>query len=325
MEFSEKRDVYADIATLYYLGDLHQDEIARIYNISRFKVSRILKKCKEQKIVTFQINASKNRSATLALQLQQKLHLDNVIVTPSGSTVHDTKNFVASEAARYLQEIIRDGMFVGVSWGTTVQTLLHYYMPQGLNNVTYVQLSGSICSKPIIDQGYMDGSEVIRSLAAKTGDTSDWSAFQVPYIVGQPELRDLLLKEPVIAQHIALLDRLDVACLGVGSSLPEKSVSYLSGYLTLNESEQLVKDGCAADIGGIRVYQDGTIAEHPLLKDRVLTISPESLLKAPVRIAVAAGRDKTDSLIAGARSGLINVFILDEIAALAALEQLGQG
>ena len=324
MEFQEKRDVYADIATLYYLGDMRQEEIARIYNISRFKVSRILKKCKEQKIITFQINASRNRSAALALRLAEALNVSKVLVAPSGTTDQDSKNFVGQLAAKYLNGILRDDMFVGIPWGSTVQTLLRYYDPPGCRNLTFVQLSGSICSMPIIDQGYMDGSELIRFLADKSGADSAWSAFQVPYIVSQPKLRDMLMKETLIARHTSLFDRLDVACIGLGSSAPAKSVSYLSGYITLDESKQLVEEGCAADISGIRLREDGSIA-HTILDGRVLTITAESLRKVPTKIGIAAGADKAVSIIAGARAGLVNVLIVDEIAALSALEKLSSG
>ena len=322
MEFSEKRDVYANIATLYYLGDLRQDEIAKIYNISRFKVSRILKKCKSQKIITFQINASENRTDSLAVQLQEYLNIEKVIIAPSGATEMDSKNNVGQMAAKYLQEAIQDNMYVGVGWGSTIQTILRYYAPPiSPENVTFVQLSGSICSNSIVDQGYMDGSEIIRSFAAKTGSNTNWSSFLVPYIVNQPVLRKMLLQEAIISDHIRLFDKLDIACIGVGSSLPSKSVAHLSGYISLQESQEMVANGHTADIGGIRLAEDGSVA-HTILDNRVLTIDPNSLRKVPKKVAVASGTDKAQSLVAGVKANLINVMVLDEIAALSTLNYL---
>ena len=56
MIFEENRETLGKIATLYYLGELSQEDIAEMYGISRFKVSRILKKCREYHIVEFHIN-----------------------------------------------------------------------------------------------------------------------------------------------------------------------------------------------------------------------------------------------------------------------------
>lgn len=322
MEFSEKRDVYANIATLYYLGDLSQEEIAKIYNISRFKVSRILKKCKEQKIVTFQINASENRSDTLAEQLKERLNIERVVVAPSGTTDADSKNYVGQATAELLQEILHDNMYVGFSWGSTIQTIPRYFNPaQKLSNVTYVQLCGSICSTSINEEGYLDGAEIIRNIAAKGGNRDDASFFQVPYIVKEPMLMEMLLREDIISKHVQLFDKLDVACLGIGSSVPEKSVAYLSGYLSQEESREMVEKGYAADIAGIRLSADGTVA-HTILDNRVLTIPPEVLRKVPLKIAIASGATKACSLVAGVRAKLINAAVLDEIAALSTLDYL---
>ena len=43
------------IAKLYYIEDLKQESIARRLNISRYKVSRVLKKAKDNGLVRIQI------------------------------------------------------------------------------------------------------------------------------------------------------------------------------------------------------------------------------------------------------------------------------
>lgn len=322
MEFSEKRDVYADIATLYYLGDMRQEEIAKIYNISRFKVARVLRKCKAQKIVTFQINASESRSDTLANQIKERLGLEMVLIAPSGATEEESKNNVGQTAAGYMSQAIVDGMRVGISWGSTVQNIPRYFNPVNkMDNVTFVQLCGSICSSSINEQGYMNGDEIIRQLSAKSGGKAKCSFFQAPYIVQQPMLREMLLKERMVSQHVELFDKLDLVCIGIGSSVPSKSVAFLSGYITLEESGEMVKDGFSADICGIRLAADGTAA-RTILDGRALTIEPDVLRKVKMKIAVASGTDKASSLVAGVRANLINAVVLDEIAALSTLDYL---
>ncbi len=43
------------IAKLYYIDDLKQESIARRLNISRYKVSRVLKKAKDSGLVRIQV------------------------------------------------------------------------------------------------------------------------------------------------------------------------------------------------------------------------------------------------------------------------------
>ena len=323
MKFEDKREVYSDIATLYYLGDMDQAEIANIYGVSRFKISRVLNKCRTQKIVTFHINALETRRDSLSAKLAELLEVSKVIIVPSGSTAEESKNTVGQMISKYLCQVMRDKMFIGVSWGSTIQTLARYFLPnRSFDSVTFVQLSGNICSQSVLNQGYIDGSQIIRTIASKA--EANWSLFQVPYIVNQPLLKELLLQESVISNHVSLYDKLDIACIGLGSSLPERSVSYLSGYITLKESKQLVDNGYGADICGTRLAADGSIP-HTILDNRILSIEAETLRKVPLKIAAAVGSDKVCSLIAGARGKYIDVMIIDEVAALSMLNCLECG
>jgi deoxyribonucleoside regulator len=313
MEFKDTRETLANIATLYYLADMSQDEIAEMYNISRYKVSRVLKKCKAMKIVEFHINNQLSHYKKLEKQIEELFGLKQVILTLPGSTLEESKTNVGKAAARYLTDNLRNDMMIGLSWGTTVQKMVQHFTPQRkYEDVTFLQLSGNVCSDSVKNQNYMDGREIVQAMAQKAG--VNWSVYQVPYIVKNKTLKTLLLNENEIAAHVKKFDKLNMAFIGLGSSAPEKSVSYTSGYITLEESQKLVDEGMGADICGTRVNIRGEICAS-ILTDRVLTISPEELKKTPEVIAVAAGADKALSLVAGARGGFFNHAIIDEIAA----------
>ena len=159
----------------------------------------------------------------------------------------------------------------------------------------------------------MDGSIFVQKFAAKA--QAGWSAFQAPYVVKNPALKELLFQEPQILKHISLFNKLDMALIGVGSSNPERSVSYLSGYLTLEETKKLVDDGMGADICGTRLTSNGQIREIEL-KNRVITIDLMELHKLSEVCAVGAGSEKALSFIAGCKGGYIKKVIIDELCAL---------
>jgi deoxyribonucleoside regulator len=313
MQFEEGRDTYTKIACLYYLADMPQEEIARLYNISRFKVSRILKKCRTLKIIEFHINTFPDYYEKLGEQLKDLLGIEQVMIVPSGSTLQESKENVARKAASYLAEQMQDGFNIGLSWGSTIQLTLKYFRPSTpRHNVRFVQLSGNVCSSAIMQDGYMDGNIFVQKFAAKA--QAAWSVFQVPYIVQNPALKAMLYKEPQIKRHISLFNKLDMALIGVGSDDPKRSVTYLSGYVTFDEAKKLVDDGMGADLCGTRLTPAGKIRET-ILTNRVNTIDLMVLRKAPEICAVGAGSEKALSIIAGCMGGFIKKVIMDEVCA----------
>lgn len=322
MEYQDTRETLANIATLYYLADMSQDEIAEMYEISRYKVSRALKKCKAMKIVEFHINNQPSHYKKLEKQIEELFGLKQVILTLPGATVEESKINVGKAAARYLMDNLKNDMVIGLSWGTTIQKMVQHFAPQKkMDNGIFLQLSGNICSSSAKNQSYMDGREIVQVMAQKAG--MDWSVYQVPYIVKNRELKALLFNETEIAGHVKKFDRISLAFIGLGSSLPEKSVSYTSGYITLEESQKLVEEGMGADICGTRVNINGEVCPT-ILTDRVLTIDLDTLKKVPTVVAMAAGADKALSLVAGARGGYFNCAIIDEIAAFSMINLANQ-
>ena len=321
MQFEEGRETYTKIACLYYLANIPQDEIAKSFHISRFKVSRILKKCRTLKIIEFHINNCPDYYEKLGQQIKDLLGIEQVMIVPSGNTLHESKENVAKMAANYLVEQMRDGVKVGLSWGSTIQLTLKYYHPSiPMPNARFVQLSGNVCSSAISQDGYMDGNIFVQKFAAKA--QAGWSVFQVPYVVQNTALKELLYQEPQIKRHISLFNKLDMALIGVGSDDPKRSVTYLSGYLTLEEAKKLVDDGMGADICGTRLTPDGQI-RTTILTNRVITIDLMELHKVSEICAVGAGSEKALSIIAGCKGGFIKKVIMDEVCGLTIMIRLG--
>jgi deoxyribonucleoside regulator len=315
MQFEESRETYTKIACLYYLAEMSQDEIANNFNISRSKVSRILKKCRTLKIIEFHINNCPDYYENMGQHLQELLGIQQVMIVPSGNTLQESKENVAKMAATYLDEQIRDGYKIGLSWGSTIQLTLKYWHPSTpMPNARFVQLSGSMCSSEISQDGYMDGNMFVQKFAAKA--QAGWSVFHVPYVVQNTALKELLYQEPQIKGHTSLFNKLDMALIGTGSDDPKRSVTYLAGYMTLEESNKLVEDGMGADLCGTRLTPEGKIRET-ILTNRVLSIDLNKLHKVPEVCAVGAGSEKALSLIAGCKGGYIKKVITDEICALA--------
>ena len=130
MIFSETRETYTKIATLYYLGEQSQDDIAKSFGISRFKVSRILKRCRELSIVEFRIDSKPHYYSKLEAQIEELLPIKKCIIVSPGSTDLKSKINVGRAAAKYLEDNLKDDMIVGFDWGSTIQTMVTEFSPK---------------------------------------------------------------------------------------------------------------------------------------------------------------------------------------------------
>lgn len=318
MKFDETRETYGKIATLYYMGEQSQGEIAAMFGISRFKVARVLKRCRELNIIEFRINNKPHYYKNLEAQIEELLSVNRCIVVSPGSTMLESKAAVGKAAAKYLEDSLKDGMMVGFDWGSTLQTMVHEFTPaRKYKGCLFVQISGSVASQSVQDNSYMDGHDIVKILAAKAG--ADWSLFPTPYIVQEKMLRDMLLKEKSIKNHISKFDKLDMAFFGVGSRRSEYFLPFYRNYLTTDECAQLINENSVGELFSNSLDINGNV-QQSLITDRVLTIDMETLKSIPDTVVLASGQEKTQSLIAGARGAYYKTMIITEIVALSIIE-----
>ncbi len=322
MDFQDNRETYAIIATLYYLSDMSQDDIAKMFGVSRFKISRILKKCKEYNIIEFRINNSTMYQKNLEAQIKSLLGLDQVIIVSSEANDNESKANVGRAAAAYLTNNLKDGMLVGFDWGTTLQTMIREFNPtKKYCNALFLQISGSVSSQTLTGTGYIvDGHDIVRSLAMKAN--AGWSLFPAPYIVKDSRLRSLLFEDPSIKSHVDHFKKLDMVFFGVSSTLAEERYRFYKNYLTKEECDLILPNSEQGELFSNIFDLDGNLASDSLLSQRTLTIGFDLLKSIPVKIALAAGSNKANSLIAGARGGYISAMIIDEVAALSILNRI---
>jgi DNA-binding transcriptional regulator LsrR (DeoR family) len=132
-------------------------------------------------------------------------------------------------------------------------------------------------------------------------------------------LHDMLLKEKSIKNHISKFDKLDMAFFGIGSRRSEYFIPFYKNYLPAEECDQVINENGVGELFSNSLDINGNV-QRSLLTDRVLTINLEKLKSIPDTVVLAAGQEKTQSLIAGARGGYFKTMIVTEIAALSIIE-----
>lgn len=125
MENSDDIRLIVKIAQLYYEQDMTQAQIARELGIYRTTISRLLKRGRDQGIVTIAINYDYNENLWLEQQVKQKFSLKDVVVVSGNDEDEDTQlAMMGLHGAQLLDRLLEPGDIVGFSWGRAVSALV---------------------------------------------------------------------------------------------------------------------------------------------------------------------------------------------------------
>src|SRR5208337_2669280 len=106
-----------------------------------------------------------------------------------------------------------------------------------LRSVEVVQLHGGLGS----GNPEIDGFGLAQKLAALL--SGSYRIIQAPLVVQSVELRDMLMREPRIAETLRRGAEARIALFGIGSNIPAISSLVRSGALTEKESQALLDEG----------------------------------------------------------------------------------
>ncbi|MCS6773899.1 MAG: sugar-binding transcriptional regulator [Anaerolineae bacterium] len=311
---TERQEMLAHIAELYFVRGLNQSEIAERTSYSRSMISRLLTEARNQGIVEIRIHHPLRRSIALEGTLQRTFNLHDVRVVEASATHNgDALHRVGMMAAHLLGELLREGITIGVSWGSalsaTVDSMRQRFCPQA----HVVQMIGSLGTR----LPNMDGAEIARQLARAIGAT--YTTLPAPMLVGDEGTRDGLLRDARIREVFAQARRAAVALLGIGAIEPAHSALVRAGFVKPRESLEMQHAGAVGDVCAIPVDLHGRVLSLPISR-RVIGVDAQTLSQIHTRIGIACGEVKVKPILGALRSRLINVLVTDEATASAVLK-----
>ncbi len=124
MENSDDIRLIVKIAQLYYEQDMTQAQIARELGIYRTTISRLLKRGREQGIVTIAINYDYNENLWLEQQLKQKFGLKEAVASSDGLLEEEQLSAMGQHGALLVDRLLEPGDIIGFSWGRAVRSLV---------------------------------------------------------------------------------------------------------------------------------------------------------------------------------------------------------
>ena len=301
----ETRNLLFKIAKAYYEDDLTQEQIGKRFGLSRVKVSRMLQRAREDRIVQITVIPPQASNADLECRLADRYGLDEAtVISPSGNDTATIVRDLGPAAAACLLRCLQGDEVLGLTWGTTLLSVVASLRSQSWPEMTVVQMLGGL-GRPEAD---VYGADLARRAAEVLGARLRW--VPAPGIVASKVVRDALLADAQISGTLELGAGADVALVGIGRPTPG-SVVIESGILSEGELSSLQARGAVGDIA-LRFFDaDGRPIEHEI-DDRIIGLDLEQIRNIPRVIGVAGGVQKYEVIRAALRGNLIDVLVTDE-------------
>jgi dihydroxyacetone kinase-like protein len=307
-------DPYVWACWLYYEDGMTQGDIADAMGISRATVNSYLAEARERGIVNISIEPARLASLTVAQELKRHFGLVDCLVVPSDDSARPLIERLGVAGAQALQRLLKSGDTLAVSWGRTVLAVGERAFAPGLQDVTVVQATGGtrasfaytpeLCAASIAD--------------AVGGKLINISA---PAIVSTADIRDVLMREPLIDGQFQTLSRATKALFGISSLRPNSTI-HTSGFFESVSLQDYLARNAVGVVAGRFIDGHGRPISGPL-DDRTIGISLEMLKNIGLRIAIAGGFDKVPAILAALRGNYVNVLITDAATARGILKADG--
>ena len=306
---TDRTELLAQVASLYYEDALTQDEIARRIGTSRSTISRMLQDAREAGVVEITVHYPWKTVPEMEDALRGRFGLREArVLQGRAKPYEEVLRGLGALAARYLESILHESTILGISWGVAVHSTVRALRPERRLPVTVVQMVGAVGEgDPLID-----GPELARLLAGVYG--GQYRYLHAPLLVEDAHARDVLLQQARIRETMALARQADVALVGIGAPGTDVYSLLRAGYVDEEAMAGLRAQGVVGDICARHYDAQGRELDINL-NHRIVGIELESLHGIDQVVGVAGGEAKAAAILGALRGGHLNALVTDDAAA----------
>lgn len=304
-KFSDQElELMTKVSILYYKKELNQSQIASKLGISRPKVSRLIKKARENGIVKIKIDTPENDNSQLESELAHKFNLKEVLIVDLSKQqpLEKRKEAAAQKGLELLARIAEGKEYLGVSAGTTLYKFAQNAYPISKQQFKIVPLIGALS-----DTGKSFNANEISTLLSNNLGGINY-LLNSPAFLKDAETAAVFKNEKRIKKVIKLYQKIDIALLGIGTATAEHPL--IADHLTDSEMEVFNNLKLCGSINSIFFDQEGKLVELPF-NNRIIAVNLEELLNIKFRIGIAVGSKKNQAVLAALKSSLLNILITD--------------
>jgi DNA-binding transcriptional regulator LsrR (DeoR family) len=302
----QRKKITYKIAKAYYENGLKQQEIADRYGISRIMVSRLLQKALEEKIVQIHIRPPEFPFAELEQKIEDKYHLQEVIIIDTGNAQQDKMlKILGAGAANYLIASLEGHETIAVTWGKTLSAMVSQLPAHPLPNVKVTQMLGGLGGQ----EAEFHGTHLTRRLA-EAFQAKPW-LLHAPGIVKNKAISDGLKAESQVQSTLDLASKADIALLGLGLFDESSILIQNKDILSAQEAKELKETGAIGDVS-LRFFNREGKRVVTEVNERVVGLELEEIKEIPRRVGLAAGEEKYETVMAAINGEIINVLITNQ-------------
>lgn len=290
----------AQIAKLYYIDKIKQNEIARRFNITPMMVSRYLREASNKGIVTFHIKAPWSQNMALGRAVMEKYHLDECIAleTPAGS---DVRKMLGSFFADYFSAIVQPGMIIASSWGKTISEFASALTYQNVSGCSVLQLNGAI----LTDDMDVMPTRILQQLGQKLNALT--YPINAPLYVDSLSIKEMLMNDPINKTVWKMAEKADIAIFGA-SNLSLDTTTMSMNPVAASAIDELRAHGCIGDLAGMFLDARGELVDWSR-RDLYMGINLEEIGQAKNTICLAGGIEKAPILRVSAEKKFFKTLI----------------
>lgn len=308
-----KSEFLQNIATMYYVLNMSQHEIASQFNVARSSIARYLNEAKEAGLIRFVITGdhSVQRFTSLENKLIQKYPIKDAVVLNNAD-----ENLFFISTISYLNTILPMKGLLGIGGGQTLRKLSNFlsYIDKR-PDLNVVQMVGNFH----ISDNILPTSSLINTWAHYLQSHSTFLA--APALADNVENKRSIQENSVVNQIYDVYKKINLCVIGIGH-LSEQTPILNIDFLTDQQKEDIRKD-CVGDINLHFFDKNGTFNYDPL-SELILGVDRNDYLNIPYRAAIAYGSQKVASIHAAMLGSLANILITDQETAEQLLLRQGE-
>ncbi len=295
----------ASIARRHYVDGRTKVEIAEEFQLSRFKVARLLDAAREQGLVRIEVGHAGTLDLDLSSRLQDRYGLRHAIVVDTPDEHPDSlRKNLGRAAADLLGEILTASDVLGLAWARSVQATVDEL--RWLPPVPVVQLTGALSDPDATSSSIAGDSTVdlVREAARMSGGPA--YLFFAPFLVPDAMTAQKMRRHADLARAFDMISTVSVAVVGIGHWTVGQSTLYdaASG----RERADLRQHAVCAEVSGVFLNAAGEVLKTKF-NDRMITIDGDQMRAVDHVIAIPYGTTKQPAVRAALRSGLVTTLV----------------
>lgn len=289
------------VAKMYYQDDMKQADIAKILNVSRPMVSKLLAEAKEQKIVTVKINEINDIAKALKTKIEECLNIQAVVIDARVGGKSAVTDKIATEGYEVFAKVSDRKIKLGLGIGSMVGRMVGQVEAGGELDA---KISGEVF--PLIGgfgasfKSY-HSDELVRIMERNVGLKASY--LYLPCLVESEEEKAIYKKTELYRAIERCWARMDMAILNISNLYTTPDLATLIRFGDRLKTQDAVGRFLAYyyDINGDFIEPE---------KDNVMQIDLNFLKKSKSVVAMCSEELNIKSILGALRTGIFSHCVL---------------